>query len=385
MRYGQDRAWADVSLDHLAKNFQKIASLVGPDCKVLCVIKGNAYGHGAVEVSRELERCGCEVLGAATIEEAMELREKGIRLPIVLFGPINPIHTALAIQQDLTVPLISLEQAKELSKAVEAVGKPLHAHLKIDTGMCRYGLAVHKDLEQCVAEALQIVKLPGLHITGVFTHFAAAGDFSQDTFTQRQMELFQAFTSRMEKAGIKLIRHCANSPATIRFPESHMDMVRAGTLLYGFNPFGGLELDPIMELKTRITQIKHLNPGDTVGYNRLFTCQRPTVIAIVPFGFVDGIHRAASNKAYMLVNGKPAKIVGKICMDLCFLDVTEIENVQVGQVVTVFGWDHGVYQSAYALTDTYPGSAPELTAVLGTRIPRFYLRNGKIVACDQEE
>ena len=164
-----------------------------------------------------------------------------------------------------------------------------------------------------------------------------------------------------------------------------MDMVRAGTLLYGFNPFGGLELDPIMELKTRITQIKHLNPGDTVGYNRLFTCQRPTVIAIVPFGFVDGIHRAASNKAYMLVNGKPAKIVGKICMDLCFLDVTEIENVQVGQVVTVFGWDHGVYQSAYALTDTYPGSAPELTAVLGTRIPRFYLRNGKIVACDQVE
>lgn len=384
MKYERDRAWAEISLDLLAKNFQKISSWVGPDCKVLCVIKGNAYGHGAVAISKELERCGCEVLGAATIEEAMELRENGIRLPIVLFGPINPIHTALAIRQKITVPLISLDDAKKLSKAAEAVGQPLQAHLKIDTGMCRYGLPVGKDMEQCIADALQMTNLPGLQVTGVFTHFSAAGDFSQDAFTKRQMDLFRTFASRMEKAGVKLIRHCANSPATIRFPECHLDMIRTGTLLYGFNPFGTLELDPIMELKTRITQIKHLNPGDTVGYNRLFTCQRPTVIAIVPFGFVDGIHRAASNKAYMLVNGKPAKIVGKICMDVCFLDVTEIENVQVGQIVTVFGWDHGVYQSAYALTDTYPGSAPELTSVLGDRIPRFYMRDGETVSHEEK-
>lgn len=385
MKYERDRAWAEVSLDHLAENFKKLSAWVGPSCGVLCVIKGNAYGHGAVEVSRELERAGCEILGAATIEEAMELREHGVGLPVLLLGPITPVHTALAAEQGFIIPLIGEDCAREISAAATAAGKTVEAHLKIDTGMCRYGLSVGKDMEGCVAEALRITQLPNIRVTGVFTHFAVAGDPAEDAFTHEQMQLFREFASRMEAAGVKLTRHCANSPATIRFPEVHYDMIRTGTLLYGFNPFGGIDLKPVMELKTRILQIKHLDPGDTIGYGRLFTCQRPTVIAIVPFGFVDGIHRAASNQASMLVNGKPAKIVGKICMDLCFLDVTDIPDVQVGQTVTVFGWDHGVYQSAYALTNCYPGSAPELTAVLGTRIPRFYLRNGEIVASDQKE
>ena len=385
MKYERDRTWAEVSLDHLASNFRKLSEWTGPSCDVLCVVKGNAYGHGAVEVSRELERVGCKILGVATIEEAVELREAGVKLPVLLLGPITPVHTALAIEQNFIIPLINETYAKQISDAAVAAGKVIEAHLKIDTGMCRYGLSVDKDMDGCVEEALRMVKLPNIRVTGVFTHFAVAGDPYEDNFTHRQMDLFRTFWERMDAAGVKLIRHCANSPATIRFPEVHYEMIRTGTLLYGFNPFGGLELEPVMELKTRITQIKHLNPGDTVGYGRLFTCRRPTVIAIVPFGFVDGIHRAASNKAYMLVNGKPAKIVGKICMDLCFLDVTDIEDVTVGQVVTVFGWDHGMYQSAYALTDTYPGSAPELTAVLGTRVPRFYLRNNEIVASDQKE
>lgn len=385
MKYERDRTWAEVSLDHLASNFQKLSEWTGPACDVLCVVKGNAYGHGAIEVSRELERVGCRILGVATLEEAMELREAGIRLPVLLLGPIPPSHTALAMENNLILPLIDEAYAREVSAAAVSAGRTLRAHLKIDTGMSRYGLPVSKDMDGYIAEALRIVQLPNMQVSGVFTHFAAAGDPYEDDFTRRQMGLFRIFSERMEAAGVKLIRHCANSPATIRFPQAHYDMIRTGTLLYGFNPFGRLELEPVMELKTRITQIKHLAPGDTVGYGRLFTCRRPTDIAIVPFGFVDGIHRSASNKAYMLVNGKPAKIVGKICMDLCFLDVTGIEDVAVGQIVTVFGWDHGVYQSAYALTDAYPGSAPELTAVLGTRVPRFYLRNQEVVACDQKE
>lgn len=384
MKYERDRAWAEVSLDHLASNFQKLCEWTGPACDVLCVVKGNAYGHGAVEVSRELERIGCKMLGVATIEEGMELREAGIQVPVLILGPITPVHTALAIEQNFIIPLIDETYAKQVSAAAAAAGKTIEAHLKIDTGMSRYGLSVSKDMDGCVAEALRMAKLPNIRVTGVFTHFAVAGDPYEDAFTHGQMELFRIFSERMEAAGLKLVRHCANSPTTLRFPEAHYDMIRTGTLLYGFNPFGRLELEPVMELKTRITQIKHLDPGDTVGYGRLFTCRRPTDIAIVPFGFVDGIHRSASNKAYMLVNGKPAKIVGKICMDLCFLDVTDIQDVSVGQTVTVFGWDHGMYQSAYALTDAYPGSAPELTAVLGNRIPRFYLRNQKIVACDQK-
>ena len=385
MKYECDRTWAEVSLDRLAENYQTLSAWTGPSCKVLCVVKGNAYGHGAVEVSKELERIGCAILGVATIEEAMELRENGIKLPILLLGPITPIHTALAIEQDFIVPLINESYAKEVSNAAAAAGKTIEAHLKIDTGMCRYGLSVGKDMDGCVEEALRMTKLPHIRVTGVFTHFAAAGDPAEDAFTHGQMELFREFSDCMAAAGVTLIRHCANSPATIRFPEVHYDMIRTGTLLYGFNLFGGPALKPVMELKTRILQIKRLEPGDTVGYGRLFTCLRPTVLAIVPFGFVDGIHRAASNHASMLVNGKPARIVGKICMDLCFLDVTDIPDVRIGQTVTVFGWDHGVYQSAYELTNCYPGSAPELTAVLGTRVPRFYLRNGEITACDQKE
>ena len=339
MNYERDRAWAEVSLDRLADNYHKLSEFVGPSCKVLCVIKGNAYGHGAVEVSKELERAGCEILGAATIEEAMELREHGIKLPVLLLGPINPAYAALAAEQGFIVPLIDAAHAEDLSAAAAAAGKTIEAHLKIDTGMSRYGLSVGKDMDGCVAEALHMTKLPNLRVTGVFTHFAVAIIPEEDAFTRRQMTLFRTFSDRMD-------------------------------------------LEPVMELKARITQIKRLDAGDTIGYGRLFTCERPTTIAIVPFGFVDGIHRAASNKTCMLVNGKPARIVGKICMDLCFLDITDIPDVEEGQVVTLFGWDHGVYQSAYALTNAYPGSAPELTAVLGTRIPRFYLRDGKVVARD---
>lgn len=382
MNYERDRAWAEVSLDRLADNYHKLSEFVGPSCKVLCVIKGNAYGHGAVEVSKELERAGCEILGAATIEEAMELREHGIKLPVLLLGPINPAYAALAAEQGFIVPLIDAAHAEELSAAAAAAGKTIEVHLKIDTGMSRYGLSVGKDMDGCVAEALHMTKLPNLRVTGVFTHFAVANIPEEDAFTRRQMTLFRTFSDRMEQNGVKLLRHCANSPGTLRFPEVHYEMIRTGTLLYGFNQYGVVDLEPVMELKARITQIKRLDAGDTIGYGRLFTCERPTTIAIVPFGFVDGIHRAASNKACMLVNGKPARIVGKICMDLCFLDVTDIPDVKEGQIVTVFGWDHGVYQSAYALTDAYPGSAPELTAVLGTRIPRFYLRGGTIVARD---
>lgn len=293
MKYECDRTWAEVSLDRLAENYQTLSAWTGPSCKVLCVVKGNAYGHGAVEVSKELERIGCAILGVATIEEAMELRENGIKLPILLLGPITPIHTALAIEQDFIVPLINESYAKEVSNAAAAAGKTIEAHLKIDTGMCRYGLSVGKDMDGCVEEALRMTKLPHIRVTGVFTHFAAAGDPAEDAFTHGQMELFREFSDCMAAAGVTLIRHCANSPATIRFPEVHYDMIRTGTLLYGFNLFGGPALKPVMELKTRILQIKRLEPGDTVGYGRLFTCLRPTVLAIVPFGFVDGIHRAA--------------------------------------------------------------------------------------------
>ncbi|WP_066456502.1 MULTISPECIES: alanine racemase [Anaerotruncus] len=383
MKYEHDRTWAEISLDNLDYNYRTLSDLVGPGCTVMAVIKGNFYGNGAITAARSLEEAGCRWMGLATIEEAMELREKGITAEMLLLGPICPEHTKIAIDNNLTIPMLDYAYAREISKAARSVGKTVRAHMKVDTGMCRYGMMVSKNLAQCVDETMQIAALPGIELTGVFTHFASGGDPAEDAFTMGQLANYRAYAEALEARGLKLLRHCANSPVSLRFPEARYDMVRVGTLLCGFNPFGcGVELKPVMQVRARILSIKQLDPGDTIGYNRLFTCERPTIVAIIPFGFVDGIHRSASNRAQMLLHGKRVTLVGKICMDLCFLDITDVPEAKIGDVVTIFGEDSGVFLSPYEITASYPGSAPELSAVIGTRVPRFYLRGGKIVARD---
>lgn len=374
MKYGKDRTWAEVSLDNLAYNFKSLSSLIGDNCSLMAVVKGNAYGHGAVSVSKKLEDLGCRHFGTATIEEAMELRENGIFSHILILSPIAKEHINIAIDNKLIISVSDYSHAEVVSSVASYLGKNIEVHLMIDTGMCRYGMAVYKDMNGCIDEAVKINSLPSINLTGVFTHFAAGGDKSEDSFTKNQLAFYKSFIDGVEKKGLKLIHHCGNSPVTLRFPEAHYDMVRVGTVLYGLVPQGcSADVNPIMELKSKINYIKDIDAGDTVGYNRMFRAVKSTRIAIIPFGFVDGIHRRATNKVEMLLHGQRVRTIGKICMDLCFLDITGIPNVKIGDVVTIFGSEGLCCVSPYEITSTYPGSAPELIAMLGNRIPRFYI------------
>ena len=380
MEYQKNRAWLEVSLDALEHNFRLLSALVGPDCSVMAVLKCNASGMGAPRIARELALAGCRFFGVATVEEAVELRDDGVTQPILLFGAIEPDHVPVCLRYGITLPVFDRAYAATLSERAQRCGGRLDVHLKVDTGLSRYGISLEHYMEEAVQQALAMAALPGLALRGVYTHAANAGAPEDDPFTLRQFSLFQEFTGRLARSGLRLLRHFANSPALLRFPQTHLDMARAGMALNGFT---ALHPDPglwdVASLRTKIVSIKELLPGDTLGYGRLFTVERKTNIGILPFGYGDGIHRCCANRAFFLVRGQKARVIGKLCMDMCFIDITDIPQAAVGDVVTVFGRDGETFQPITDIADLYPGTPPELTTALGRRIPRFYLRNGGIV------
>jgi alanine racemase len=377
MQYQRNRTWMEVSLDDLEYNFRLLSDLIGPSCAVMGVIKGNACGLGAVRVAQELQTAGCRFFGAATLEEAVELRDAGIIRPILLLGVIDFAYVSVCLDYRVTLPVLDLAYAAALSDLAHRRGRRLDVHLKVDTGLSRYGIPLDKDMDGALQQAMNIATLPGLALRGVFTHVACAGDPKEDDFTLRQFTLFRRFTEQLAASGLRLTRHCANSPVTLRFPQERYELVRTATILYGFNVFQpDFPLREVASLKTRIIATKEMNPGDSLSYDRLFTAERKTRIGLVPFGYGDGLPRLCTNRAFFLVRGKKARVVGKLCMDLCFIDITDIPEVREGDMVTVFGRDGDAFQSVFDIVNLYPGSAPELTAVLGRRIPRFYLRDG---------
>ena len=380
MEYQQDRTWLEISLDNLVHNFHVLSGLTRPGCPVLAVVKCNGSGFGALRVARELETAGCRFFGVATVEEAVELREGGITQPILVFGAPNPAHTALCARLGITLPVFDHAQAAALAGAAACRNLQIDVHMKVDTGLSRYGIALDKDMDGAVRQAMEIASLKGVRLKGVFSHAANAGEPADDDFTLRQFSLFTSFTNQLAKPGLRLIRHFANSPATLRFPEMHLDMVRTAGALNGFSPIrrSDLPLREVASLRTRIVYVRHLRPGDSLSYSRLFTASRETRLAIVPVGYGDGIPRLVGGRVSFLVRGKPAPLVGKLCMDMSFVDITDIPEADTGDVVTVFGEDNGAFQSVYAIADLFPGSGPEVTSVLGNRIPRFYVRDGKI-------
>lgn len=381
MQYEQSRTWAEISLDNLIYNYQKLSNLVGPSCDIMTVVKANAYGHGAVHVSHEIQESGGKFLGVSTIQEAMELRENNITIPILILGTISPMYTAIAFKNDITIAIFDYEYARKISDAAVEKGGKLNVHIKVDTGLARFGISIHKNMKKAIEETLRIAELPGIKLSGVFTHFAVGGDKTQDNYSLMQLNHFNTYADTLLNKGLKLLRHCANSPVTLRFPQARFDMVRLGTLIYGMNPFGfNLDLKPIMELKSRIMSIRYLDIDDSIGYDKMFTAQRLSKIALIPFGYADGVHRCCSNQAHVLVNGKRVKLIGKIGMDISFADITDVPEVKVDDVVTIFGQDQDEFISVYEYTNLYPGSAPELTCMLGRRVPKFYIKGGEIVA-----
>jgi alanine racemase len=378
--------WAEIDLQAIAHNVRELRRLTRPTARLMAAVKGNAYGHGAVKIAQTAIANGADALGVARIEEGVELRRAGLDAPILIMGYTAPSLTPHLIDYALTQTVYTLETARALSAAAQRLGQPLKVHLKVDTGMGRLGLvpdcgrSPSSDIpasDRALKEVLQIHRLPGLKLAGIFTHFASA-DSTDKSYAHEQLNRFTRFIAELEDAGINgIIRHAANSAAVIDLPDSHFDMVRPGISLYGLYPSDKVGSDkinliPAMTLKARIIHLKPVAAGFKVSYGSTYTAPAPTTIATVPVGYADGYSRLLSNRGQMLVHGQRAPIVGRICMDLTMLDVGHIADVHLDDEVVVFGRQGKTLLSADEVAAHIDTINYEIVAGLTARVARIY-------------
>ena len=366
------RTWAEIRLDAIEHNYRAITAALPEGCQMLGVCKANAYGHGAARVAQRLQEAGCRWIAVNCYDEVEELRAAGVQTEILMLSP-QPANIALDIVDlDATQAVGSLEYAENLNRYLMGTDLRLKVHMKLETGMGRTGFDATNPA--CREEMLRALRLEHLDFTGVFTHFAVSDEPEQEAYTRGQYRCFTETIAFLEReTGRRFpIRHCANSGAVVNYPEMALDMVRPGLLLYGLYPgreHGGLELEPAMQLKSRVCDITHHRRGDTISYGRTFTCERDVTLAVIPAGYADGLLRSLSGKMDVLVRGQRVRQVGRICMDLCMLDVTDVPGVRVGDVVTIFGTEPTACEQAEKA-----GTIPyELICAMSQRVPRVYL------------
>lgn len=373
------RTWADVDLDALAHNVCVIKEHLPAGTKFLGVMKADAYGHGAVPVSHALVELGADYLAVSNLEEAVQLRRGGIRAPILILGYTPPTYAENMIYLDLTQEIHSLEYALELNEALSGTNFILNTHLKLDTGMTRIGFTAYGD-QQCMDEMVQASKLPHLQVEGAFMHFSVADsrDPNDVVYTKQQYVRFCQALAYLKNYGVEPeLRHCCNSGATLLYPEYAMDMVRPGILTYGLYPSedtrGIVDLKPMLSLKTTVSQIREISAGTDVSYGRTYQTPECRRIAVLSIGYADGLQRALSGRAQFVLRGQQIPLVGRICMDMCMADVTEVPQAKVGDEVTVIGPEQPCECLAEQL-DTIPY---EVLCGINKRIPRIYLQNGR--------
>ncbi len=376
------RTWAEIDLDDIEYNFKAVRSLIGSDAKLCCVVKANGYGHSAPSVSSLFERLGADMLAVSNVEEALQLRDSGISLPILILG-YTPVECAdILAKYNITQCVYSYDYGIKLAENAFKKGVKVKIHIKLDTGMGRIGFLCRSE-ENELDKALDICRRDSLIHEGIFTHFTSAdeGEFGKQ-YTDEQFALFNKAIEFFKKNGVEFeLRHCANSAATLKYPEYHLDMVRAGIILYGLssceNDADELELLPVMSMRSVISHIKELKAGESVSYGRIFTAQHDMRVATVPVGYADGLFRSTASSDYTLqVRGKDAPIIGRICMDQLMLDVSNIA-CEVGDTVTVFGKEKGHTAKDLAFANqTIPY---EVICSVGKRVPRAFVKNGKII------
>jgi alanine racemase len=369
----QKRTWARVSLDNIEHNYREIRRVLPADCRFMAVVKADAYGHGAAEVSRRLESAGADYLGVACLDEAAELRRAGLRLPILILGNTPPVYADDLADLNVAQAVADEEQGLALAENLRS-GKSLRVHIKLDTGMGRLGFRAKNGED--LAGAGRVMTCPGLIPEGVFTHLAVSDEFGNG-FTAEQSARFLAAVRALEEgAGRSFkIKHCANSGAVVNYKELCMDMVRPGLLTYGLYPAaerGGLSLRPAMELKARVAAVARHKKGDTVSYGRTFTAQRDCTLAVIPVGYADGLHWVLSGKMDVLLRGVRVPQVGRICMDMCMLDVTELPGAAVGDVATVFGRDGDAVLPVEEQAEKAGTISYEMVCAVSKRVPRVY-------------
>ena len=373
------RTQARIDLDAVEYNCSNVRAKLPDDCKLLGVIKADAYGHGAVELAHLLDE-KCDFFGVACIEEAVELKKAGVKAPVLILGYVDSNVYDLVVKYDVRIPIFSMESAVALSDEAVRQGKTVPFHFCIDTGMSRIGFQVN---EQSADVCKEITLLPNIEAEGLFSHFATA-DEADLTKAKAQREKYKAFVKMLEDRGVNIpVKHLNNSAGIMNFDE-YFDMCRMGIILYGLYPSEEvdkslLDIKPVMSWLTHITHIKTLEPGREISYGGTYKTTEPRVIATIPVGYADGYPRCLSNKGRVIINGQYANIVGRVCMDQFMVDVTDVKGVDLNSTVTLVGRDGDACLSMEEVSNSAHSFNYELPCRVARRVPRVYYKNGEIV------
>ena len=385
---------ACIDLDAIQKNIQNLKQITDKKSKFMAVVKADGYGHGAVKVAQKALQSGADWLGVARLNEAVELRKAGIEGPLLVFGYIHPAQAGMINDMNLVTTVYGLKMAEALSSKAKSLSKPVKVHLKVDTGMGRVGMVIGKNKnlaykgqpdkaarKEALKEIEKIIKLPGIDLNGIYTHFAAA-DCKDRTYTELQIELFASLLDDLKKKGIELSTcHAANSAGIIEFPGSHFDMVRAGISIYGLYPSGEVDqskvtLAPAMTLKSIVTAVREVPKGFYVSYGMTHETQKATRLASVPVGYADGFSRQFSSNCTMLVKGHRAPVVGRVCMDQTMIDVGDIPGVNPGDEVVLIGSQGEETLGADELANRINTINYEIVSALTARVKKVYSDSG---------
>ena len=374
-----NRTWAEINIDALKSNAENIRKITSPDAKIMAVVKADAYGHGYRQCCIELLKSGVDSFAVAMLDEAKELRRQGFSVPILILGATLPEEADEIVEYDIMPNIYNYDFAKCLSDAAIRQDKVVKIHIKVDTGMSRLGFSCVGDDDDTISEIVKISKLPNVQIDGIFSHLACADEKNRE-YTLLQFERFSTLTKKLENLGIEIpCKHIANSAAIIMYPELHLDMVRAGVILYGYYPSEEvdkkrLSLKPVMTLKSRITQVKEIDAGVGVSYGKTYITDKKTKIATIPIGYADGYQRCLSHKAKVEIGDKLFDVIGRICMAQCMIDVTNVNNISIGDEVIIFGDKKITADDVAGWMNTINY---EVLCLVSKRIPRIYKEKGR--------
>ncbi len=372
MGSNKDRAWAEIDLGAIEHNYNVIRKKAGSP--VMCVVKADAYGHGAVRVASRLQEMDAPYFAVATMDEALELRENGITGNILILGYVGEDEMEAAAKHHITLPVYDGETARLISSAARRAGGPITVHYKLDTGMTRLGFPAWEH-ERVANEILDCAALPGLESEGIFTHFAAADVPKGTGYTTIQFDRFAKICDSLEESGLKLpLRHCANSAGIQHHSETHCTMTRAGIILYGCRPDTSvpyqLDIRPAMSVKARVAQVRDIPSGTTIGYGRTYQTDKPIRMAVITMGYADGYLRTGSGRARVLIGGVDAPVLGRICMDMCMVQIPENIEVRRGDEVVIFGQKGWTAEDVAGAAGTI---SYEVMCAVSKRVPRFYI------------
>jgi alanine racemase len=373
-------AWVEVDLDNLIYNVRQIKNKVGAR-DIIGVVKADAYGHGAFEVAQTLLQNGFTKLAVAILDEAIELRKKGIKCPIMILGITDDNFLKDIVLYDIEPTVCSYEYAIKLSKVASLYNKRVKIHIAVDTGMGRIGFLPNEDSVDLICK---INELPNIEVESLFSHFSTADETDKE-YTKLQFEKYNEFYNMLSLRKVNInMRNIANSAAIMELPFTYLDEVRPGIIIYGYYPSGevdknAMDIKPVMQLKAKIVHLKTLDAGEYIGYGRKFRTNRKTVIATLPIGYADGYSRRLFNRAKVIIDDKFAPVIGNICMDQCMVDVTDIENINVGDEVILMGQQNKLRFDAEDIAFILETISYEVLCMMSKRLPRVYIKHNKVV------